>query len=832
LTYNSGSTLVYNATVSPQGVEWPSGSGTGVPYNVTINATNGDLTTGAARTVKGNLTLNGSLTLGGDITVNGNWTDDVSISTFDQGTNNYVIFGSTGTSTINVMTAGDVESFTRLRVNKGTSVQLNADVDVISGPVGTVLDLASGSLDLNGNTLAMYGNGRNISASAGVSISGGSGSTLKLLGSTTVNNPNNLTTGANVVVSMSRNVTFAGTSVSPTINGTLRIESTSARILTNAPTYGTGATLIYNSGGTYNRGLEWSDTMDPGYPNHVQISNNTTLNLGYGGVGTAREIAGNLTIDNGSELSMNLTQMTAALTLDGAATINGTLTLSGLGGGDLAVNGDLTNNGTLNSNGRTITLGGSNQNIGGSGTWNGDASLVVDGSGTKTMNGNLTMGSVAIVSTLSGGSNTLTLTGAGNVLTGAGTFSYGTSTVVFFGSSAQNVPAKTFYNLTINKSGATATAASGVTVQNLLRVQAGTYAAASDYADVQIDSGATLAPTADVTVSGNWTKNVNYTHNNHKVTFDGSAAQSVTGSNSFFDLTIASPGGVSTAAVVTVANDLSITSGQFSPFYNSSFKNVSISSGATLASPASGTLTVSGNFTNGGTFTPNSGTLTFNGTTQDLTLNVATPFNNMTVNSALLEQKGSATATVNGTLTNNGTIRRTLATGLAGSYTFGLTGVTINVDTLGTLSQVQVDRTDSSAPEATTPNMQTGRYWDITLTGAPTQIDVTLPFGFANSSTKGCRWINGPGDGWDCGQASDNTFVGNTSVTRNDYADGVWDEDPYANRWAVGNAVGPTVIQLRSLTASSARNTWLPVALLVIALVLGSGGLILARKRR
>jgi len=42
----------------------------------------------------------------------------------------------------------------------------------------------------------------------------------------------------------------------------------------------------------------------------------------------------------------------------------------------------------------------------------------------------------------------------------------------------------------------------------------------------------------------------------------------------------------------------------------------------------------------------------------------------------------------------------------------------------------------------------------------------------------------------------------------------------------------PTAIQLRSLTASSARNTGLPITLLLIALVLGSGGLLLAYKRR
>ena len=53
-------------------------------------------------------------------------------------------------------------------------------------------------------------------------------------------------------------------------------------------------------------------------------------------------------------------------------------------------------------------------------------------------------------------------------------------------------------------------------------------------------------------------------------------------------------------------------------------------------------------------------------------------------------------------------------------------------------------------------------------------------------------------------------------------------------QYVVGSTDGsdPTAIRLRSLTASSARNTGLPITLLLIALLLGSGGLLLAYKRR
>ena len=47
-------------------------------------------------------------------------------------------------------------------------------------------------------------------------------------------------------------------------------------------------------------------------------------------------------------------------------------------------------------------------------------------------------------------------------------------------------------------------------------------------------SGAGLQLTGDITVSGNWTNNGTFQSGNYTVTFDGSTAQSISGSESTF----------------------------------------------------------------------------------------------------------------------------------------------------------------------------------------------------------------------------------------------------------------------------------------------------------
>ena len=144
------------------------------------------------------------------------------------------------------------------------------------------------------------------------------------------------------------------------VNGTLQINN-GGLVSGTAPTYAATSLLKYNSGGTYARSTEWSATSGAGYPGNVQLGSSTTLNLGANsGTNTARQIAGSLTIDNGSVLEMaGANAMNASLTLLGSVTNNGTLRLSSNSSGDLNLAGNFSNSGTFTHNGRTVTFNGS-----------------------------------------------------------------------------------------------------------------------------------------------------------------------------------------------------------------------------------------------------------------------------------------------------------------------------------------------------------------------------------------------------------------------------------------------------------------------------------------
>ncbi len=140
----------------------------------------------------------------------------------------------------------------------------------------------------------------------------------------------------------------------------------------------------------------------------------------------------------------------------------------------------------------------------------------------------------------SGGSTTFS--GAGELKLAStfdqGTFTKGTGTVIFDGTSAQTITG-TFnpYNLTICSADTVdASGATSLKVDNQLSVSSGTFTSKSDYHNVDISAAATLALSGDITVSGNWVNGGTFTHNNHKVTLDGTG-QSITGDTTFYALT-------------------------------------------------------------------------------------------------------------------------------------------------------------------------------------------------------------------------------------------------------------------------------------------------------
>lgn len=433
--YNSGSTLRYNTGgVYTRNAEWSATT----PHHVSIIgntsvslgtgassfSTNGDLNIALGSTLTLN-TISGTLTVNGDVNVNGTLTLSSSGGgdlvakknvTFNSGSafNNSgrAVFFS-GTTNQTLTNTANVALAYLVADNSGGNIILGTNL-TLAGTAGDVLQILNNNIiDLNGNSLILSGNGGNIlvgnAAGSSARTIGGTSGTVSISGTKTVvsNNSKTLTFGSGITVLLTAGMNF-GSSLS-TINGTLQINN-GGFVSVNAPTYASGSILKYNSATTYGRNLEWASTSGAGYPYHVQISNSTTVDLGANlGTGTARQIAGNLTIDAGSTLTLATTAMTASLTVSGNTNIEGTLTLSGSGGGDLVSYGDFTvgSAGTFTGNGRAVFF-----------YKNGTQSLTKTGSGTITIPYVLIGGSgnVSTVLLASGTNLTATAPAGGNAI--------------------------------------------------------------------------------------------------------------------------------------------------------------------------------------------------------------------------------------------------------------------------------------------------------------------------------------------------------------------------------------------------------------------------------
>jgi uncharacterized repeat protein (TIGR01451 family)/gliding motility-associated-like protein len=127
----------------------------------------------------------------------------------------------------------------------------------------------------------------------------------------------------------------------------------------------------------------------------------------------------------------------------------------------------------------------------------------------------------------------------------------------------------------------------------------------------------------------------------------------------------------SSGLVPTSTTSVTIPSGGNQPIIGAAAgcSNVNILTGASLTISGSNTLTVSGNWTNSGTFTKNTSTVNFNGTAQ----NVGTgPFNNLTLSTSGV--KTLTGVTVNGILSMEGTAT------VSGTPTYG-TSATLQYNT-------------------------------------------------------------------------------------------------------------------------------------------------------
>jgi hypothetical protein len=228
--------------------------------------------------------------------------------------------------------------------------------------LSNALRLNSGVFEVGAANTINLSNGALVAATSGDFITGVNAGTINFIatGSFTGNsNPYQVT--------INGGVNFGAGTVTIQNGGKLKINA-GGFVNTNAPAYAVGATLQYFSSGNYGRGTEWSALSGKGYPYHVQISNNTSLDMGNTTPTIARSMGGDLTVDVSAGLFMDygLNDMTATVTVKGNVLLAGNLSLSGLSGGDIIVNGNWTRTtGTFTPNGRAVFFQGTagNQTI-------------------------------------------------------------------------------------------------------------------------------------------------------------------------------------------------------------------------------------------------------------------------------------------------------------------------------------------------------------------------------------------------------------------------------------------------------------------------------------
>ena len=418
--------------------------------------------------------------------------------------------------------------------------------------------------------------------------------------------------------------------------------------------------------------------------------------------GAADQIIGGVNYNN-----LVVSKSGGTANLNSPATVNGNFTLST--GGTFSANANLTVNGninigtstTLNANNSTITVGG---NWVRAGTFNpGTSTVILNGSndqaidattfnnlvinkpagiasptGALVINGNFTVASgifdlsnytvnrASLGGTFSLSANTVfRLSGASNFPANYATYSLATSsTVEYYGTTAQTVQGGISYgNLTINKSGASATLGSSTTIAGDLTIQ---------------NNSALNSNSYSITLQGNWINNGTFNAGTGAVQLAGTG-KAISGSsqNTFNNLTV---------------------SGSYTSSVNNSVNGTLAITATGILTAGSTTLNIIGNLSNNGTLTSSgiinfagtqaqtiamnagflsNGTVNFNGTVAPVFSGSSPPtFNNLninntagispttgwTVNGAFTVAEGSTfnggsvTHTFNGQFTNNGII--------------------------------------------------------------------------------------------------------------------------------------------------------------------------------
>ncbi len=690
---------VNNLIFSGSGAKTFLGTLTTVSGNLTMSGT-------ATTTTTANLTISGNLSPGDGttFTVAGFALTVTGTTTVGGGTSgNLTITSATGTKTFaGLVTVASGGTWTNTAANSpvtfrggitnngtfnaGTGIHtFDTNNQALTGTFSIPSVTVTGITLTNNNTLtvstALSGTGGlTQSASATLNIGGSSGITT--LTSTASSNTVNYTGSAQTVHSNNYyHLTLSGSGTDVLQTGTTAISGNLTLSGTVSTTTVVGLTITGN----------------------LSIGNGTTFTV----AGFDLTVTGTSTVGGGTSGNLTISSATGTKTFTGLLTVasGGTWTNTAANSA-VTFRGGITNNGTFNAGTGIHTFNTNNQAL--TGTFSIPSVTVT--AITLTNNNTLTVGT-ALSGT--GGltqapSATLNIGGTSGITTLTATAS---SNTVNYNGAAQTIIATTYFNLSLNGSGNKDFGASTTTIAGTLDASAGTMVPnggtvvftgtvgsmtgsnGKNFFNLQFNSGAVISNSGsgNITVGGNYTNNgTSFTQlSTNTITFDatsgtqtlsgsgssifGSYAQSgaktvdasahsFTVSGSSFNATNASGifKGDGGTATVTFSGSTTFGTGPGAITFN----NVTIS-GTLINNANNKSFNIKGSWTNNGTYTKGTETITFNGSSaQTIGGSASTTFNNLTIANTSGGVSLTQTQTVSGTLTLTSGILTTDATNI------------------------------------------------------------------------------------------------------------------------------------------------------------------------
>jgi hypothetical protein len=586
----SGTANLYNTTINGTSLQLAANSTLGIASLLTISAGSLDVSSTVPNTVNfnsagaqninnityndlilsngNNKTATGAITVNSDITIGtgttfipgaythicySNWINN---GTFTAGSGTITFMGTattniTGATTFNILTINNATSAAAVILQSNVSAAI---VNMISGTMYTGPNTLTITTTRTGNGIIIGTIQRTHAFTTGVAYAfEGPVNTItfaSLSGITSVtvnvseNTPGDFPFGGSIT--RVYNVTVP----TGTYNATLRLHYEDAELNGNNEAsmglWHYSGTIWGATGKTGNDAslnyVEQSGLTN--ITNRWTLSDNSNVVQWNGSVSTDWNTAANWTVLQGAAsrppaatdiVNLGNTTFTFHPTISTAVTVKNivfgstqALNLSLTSGGSLnsgTINGVWTSNVThsINANNQAITI-------------YGDLALS-DGTTGHAINLNAGTGAVSVLGSLteSGGANiTFSSAGALNILENfnysSGTFTAGSSTVVYNGTINQTVAAVAYNNLTINKTSGLANINNPLSVGSNLVISGGeldNFSTTSILGNVTISSGTTFQNSDTLHVGGNWINNGSYLAEGGNIYFDGTGAQSI-----------------------------------------------------------------------------------------------------------------------------------------------------------------------------------------------------------------------------------------------------------------------------------------------------------------